>query len=176
MNYWDQYKEGIEKVHAGLFDLLPERDLPLIVLRGHVLIEELMTELIDQLSKKPEILKDAGFSFNQKLCIVHAVFGDIKNVPTFYDCIENLNNLRNCYSQDLAPEDIRREVIAFIHLFLNDEGHPVVPPDDKFTDDGITRHLRKCIVMLLIGLQGALEGYRAATKFERRDEMPDRTK
>ena len=158
-----------------LFDLLPERDLPLIVLRGHVLIEELMTELIDQLSKKPEAVKKAGLSYYQKLCIVHAVFGDIKNVPTFYDCIENLNTLRNRYSQDLAPEDIRRDVIAFIHLFLNDEGHPVVPPDDKFTDEDVVRHLRKCIVMLLIGLQGALEGYRAATKFERRDEISQHT-
>ncbi len=176
MDYWEQYKTGIEKVHRRLFDLLPDRDIILIVLSGHLLIEERMTELIDELSKKPEVLKDAGLSFYQKLCIVHAVFGDIKNVPTFYDCIEKLNTLRNRYHHNFTPEDIRKDLLVFIHLFLHDEKHHILLSDDNATDEDISCHLRKCIVMLFIGLQGALDGYRAATHFEREDEMPNQTK
>jgi hypothetical protein len=173
MGYLEQYSTGIKKVHGRLFDHLPDRDIILIVLRGHLLIEERMTDLINQLLKKPEALKDARLSFYQKLSIVHAFFGDIKNVPTFWDCIEKLNVIRNRYSHNLAPEDIRKDLIAFLDLFFNDENHHVLTSDDKFTDKDIAAPLRKCMVMLFIGLQGALDGYRAATHFERKGDKPD---
>ena len=117
-----------------------------------------------------------ALSFYQKLCIVHALFGDIEYVPTFWDCIEKLNAIRNRYHHNFTPEDIRKNLLAFIHLFLNDEEHHVLLSDDKSTDEDIAGHLRKCIVMLFIGLQGALDGYRAATHFERKNEMPNQTK
>jgi hypothetical protein len=52
------------------------RDLTLIVLKSHLLVEEQMNQLIDVSCHKPEFIYKARFGFLQRLRILQALRGD----------------------------------------------------------------------------------------------------
>ncbi len=96
------------------------KDEHLHILRGHLLIEEKLRELITVKVKKPEALSDARLSFNQILCIAVSFYWK-KNSDWLWGSIRKLNNIRNNLSHQLTLKKYEDNIKSFLDIFKNDE-------------------------------------------------------
>ena len=78
------------------------KDPTVVILRGHLLIEELLDDLIAAILIEPMAIRDARLTFFQKLCIARGILGHQDHM---WKPIEILNNLRNTISHKL-PDDM----------------------------------------------------------------------
>jgi hypothetical protein len=74
-------------------------DFTLIVLKGHLLLEESANRLLAALLRRPEAIESANLRFYQKLCLIRALIpaGGRKegSISRTLDAAEKLNELRN---------------------------------------------------------------------------------
>ena len=72
----DTMNKNSEAYFGKLNDHLPlVKDPTVVILRGHLLVEELLDELIAGNLKDSDAIRDARLSFYQKLCIVQGFIG-----------------------------------------------------------------------------------------------------
>jgi hypothetical protein len=84
---------------------LPEKDLSLIVLKGHLLIEELLYVIVKGAVKYPDLVEDARLSFSQLAHLARAISYEERLRP-IWDAIFALNTLREYLnSADLPDQD-----------------------------------------------------------------------
>jgi len=85
-------------------------DPVLLLLKGHLIVEESLRSLVASNVKNPEFLKQANLSFSQILNIAKAMFFDQTNDPTditkVWDAFVALNSIRNALAHELEPKDI----------------------------------------------------------------------
>ena len=85
-------------------------DPVLLILRGHLLIEEALYECLSSIFHDLKFLEKANLRFLQKLHLVRSFHKEqpdreeMKN--TFYQFAESLNTLRNRYAHNLEPKSI----------------------------------------------------------------------
>lgn len=103
-----------------LSEMTNVKDEHLKILRGHLLIEEKLRELINSKVTKPEAFSDARFSFNQLLCIAEAFYWQ-KNSDWLWETIRKLNNIRNSFSHQLTPKKYEDNIKGFLGNFKDDE-------------------------------------------------------
>lgn len=85
---------------------LPEnRDQTLIILKCHLMIEELLREIIDRSVGDPSALEDARLNFNQCRCLAKAFLANRK-WDWLWDAIKKLNAVRNALAHNLEPQQI----------------------------------------------------------------------
>ena len=66
--------------------LLPHgQDLALVILKGHLLIEEQIKPIISERVKKPEALSDARLTYYQYICIAEAFLPKIRYLGTSHE-------------------------------------------------------------------------------------------
>jgi hypothetical protein len=86
------------------------KDPVLLILKGHLLIEEALHECLCAVSHDPKFLEKANLRFTQKLYLVralHEATPDRENIKIMmYDFAEALNMLRNRYAHNLEPKNI----------------------------------------------------------------------
>ncbi|MDD5058641.1 MAG: hypothetical protein PHQ60_12295 [Sideroxydans sp.] len=124
-----------EAVERYFEHLPPADDLTLLILKGHLLIEELLRQLVDQALIKPMALKDARLETHQCICLAEAMFYD--RVPSWlWDALKKLNSIRNKLAHNLNPVGFEHKVADF-NEFVNEHrdktpglrsvlnGHPV---------------------------------------------------
>jgi hypothetical protein len=72
-------------------------DFTLVVLKGHLLMEESVNRLLAALLYRPEAIEGANLRFYQKLCLIRALapVGPNGVVFRFADAAEKLNTMRN---------------------------------------------------------------------------------
>lgn len=97
---------------------LNSNDRVSVVLKGHLLIEELLGKLIEVHVVDSLPLRDARFTFKQKLCLAQAFCSNESN-SKLWKSIELLNNLRNKLAHSLEPENIEMKLNKFIELISN---------------------------------------------------------
>jgi hypothetical protein len=86
---------------------MPEvHDLTLIVLKGHLLVEELLVDLANDALPHPQYLEDAKLTFHNLACIVRAAVPQ-KSSDLCWRLIFSLNTLRNDLAHKL--ESSKRE-------------------------------------------------------------------
>jgi hypothetical protein len=90
-------------------------DEHLHIMRGHLLIEERLRELISTQIKNPDALIEARLTFNQLLCIAKALYWETGS-EWLWEGIMKLNNIRNSLSHKLMIENYDRDVDAFLRL------------------------------------------------------------
>lgn len=109
--------------------LLPTtNDVTLTVLKGHLVIEELLYALAEEHCPNPEHLSKARLSFAQ----LHSVVQALVSVPVPQEAwqgIAELNGLRNALAHKLHPQDIEGRVERLYKLCL--VGLEPLPPDYK---------------------------------------------
>lgn len=88
----------------------------LYIIRGHLLIEQRLRELINLKAKKPNALIDARLTFNQVLCIAKALYWK-SGSERLWEGIVKLNNIRNSLSHKVINKNYDRDVDAFLRLF-----------------------------------------------------------
>ena len=78
-------------------------DVAQIVLKGHLVIEELMTEAIERYVLNGEMVSDARLQFHQKLILCQSISVSEKNNP-MWGLIAKINNARNNLSHSLNSD------------------------------------------------------------------------
>jgi hypothetical protein len=87
-------------------------DSTLLVLKGHLLLEELLNKLITQYLVKPAALKDARLETHQKLCLAEALLHNHAH-PWVWTALKKLNTIRNHFAHDLEPKGIEDRLADF---------------------------------------------------------------
>lgn len=104
--------------------LSPKGDATLSILKGHLLLEEYVRELIDRKMKNPEALRESRLEFDQCLSLARALTGD--EFPDWiWKALKKLNKLRNDLAHNLEPkgfEDRVKDFISFVGGNLDGTG------------------------------------------------------
>jgi hypothetical protein len=102
-----------------------DADLTLVVLKGHLLIEEQIRRIIAERLKNQDALKNAKLETEQAIHIAHALIGE-DNFP-FWKTALKLNTLRNLLAHNLEPSGIEDRVKHIVAEW----GHEDSAPDLK---------------------------------------------
>ena len=86
----------------------------LIVLKGHLLIEEQLRIIIEERTKRPEALKldEKEWTFSQKLRLVEALCGEEVS-DEVWGCVRLLNKIRNNLAHKLEPHGLEDQIRSF---------------------------------------------------------------
>lgn len=129
-------------------------DLTLIALKGHLLAEEALDDVIRFYSKQPEHLDGVEIRFFVKARMARAFSGHIVWTG-LWPLIDALNSVRNDLAHNLESPKLRDRVVRFLNLrrelapLLYD---PEIAPDNW---DAMAERFRSDISLLLGQLTGA---------------------
>jgi len=128
-------------------------DVSLIVLKGHLLLEEMLLELATLALEHPKHL--AKLSFHQLACLVLALMAE-KPDDKCWELILQINSLRNRLAHKLQPPDLDQRIKQI--LALDKEVQPI---DDMIFDKSRedfeqAEGLRHAIVSCMLFLRGLI--------------------
>ena len=87
-----------------------ESDLTLIVLKGHLLLEQKVREFIDERMLNPEAIKPARLTSHQAICLAEALTLPNDDPKVLWSILRNVNSLRNDLAHNLSPQKVERLV------------------------------------------------------------------
>lgn len=94
--------------------LLPHgKDLILVILKGHLLIEEQLRQIVDEHVKKPEALAMAHLNCFQVICLAEAFCSD-RAAPWVWKALRNLNSLRNDTAHNIEPKRFQQRIEGIV--------------------------------------------------------------
>ena len=106
----------LERFH----ELLPVGDdFTLLILKGHLLIEEQIQLLLERRLPKAYALKDARLTFYQKICLAEAVIEECQTDRKdiwLWTALKELNRLRNIIAHNVLATGIEDRMTDFIGL------------------------------------------------------------
>lgn len=109
--------------------LLPrDKDPVLLILKGHLLIEEQLRLLVDERVAKPEALTQAQLECFQVICLAEA-FCAAQTHPVLWDTLRKLNKLRNDIAHKIEPSGIHDRMANIVSL---------IEPHSLFGNGGIS--------------------------------------
>lgn len=114
---------------ASFIDLMPPgQDQVLVVLKGHLLIEELLTEILEvklEHSNPLDIKISSNTMFAQKLNLCWAIVqNDIES--DIWGFLKELNSIRNKMAHAIEPKGINKKIELFNEAVANYE-HYMMP-------------------------------------------------
>jgi hypothetical protein len=133
---------------AFFSDMANVKDEHLHILRGHLLIEKKLRDLINLKVKKSGALSEARLTFNQILYITEAFHWE-KNSDWLWESIKKLNNIRNSFSHQLTPKKYNEYINEF--LSICEDNNP-----DKF---GKELSVESRLVLAMHFIYHNLDGY-----------------
>jgi hypothetical protein len=113
----EQSKKYFEKLKAHL---PMAKDPTTVILRGHLLVEELLDEIISVNLKEPTAVKDARLTFYQKMRLAQGFIG-IGAQEFTWKPIEELNKLRNQVGHKLPDTALISKLDNVLKAFFEDE-------------------------------------------------------
>jgi len=109
---------------------IPDDELKLI--KGHLLIEEILYDLLRNRMSKPQVLDKARLSFAQLIVLVEGLYYEEEfEVSWLYRAAETLNKIRNKLAHNAEPENITDEMEAFSDYVVNNNVSDGFVPQDK---------------------------------------------
>jgi hypothetical protein len=101
-------------------------DIMLIILKGHLLIEEQLNAMIDGILPNPQALKRAKLGCFERIQLAKALTPH--NSLTCFDAFEKLNNIRNQYAHNIEPPKIDDKISKFIKYIneMREQAYPSV--------------------------------------------------
>jgi len=110
------HKSGIPELDR--LDLLDDRshdELIALILRGHLLIEQQLTEIIARTARSPMALQQARLRFSQLLYVAKALFYDERD-DDVWSSIQKLNRIRNRLAHSPNVPEVYQMVRDFLLL------------------------------------------------------------
>ncbi|WP_165856873.1 hypothetical protein [Marinobacter sp. JSM 1782161] len=109
--------------HLRLEEHLPKSDdATLITLKGHLLVEEILEEIILHYCRAPEVLSGVEIAYFLKLRLAQALIGP-KGAPDFvWEMAGALNSLRNELSHKLDSPKVAGKLDRFIGIYRSRYG------------------------------------------------------
>lgn len=106
-------KRQIEAFQRFL-NLLPHgKDLDLVILKGHLLIEEQVKEIIRQKLPNPDALNITRMNCHQAICLAQALLPSSYE-EDFWIASKKFNELRNNIAHKLSPEQREAKIDEFV--------------------------------------------------------------
>ena len=137
-------------------------DLTLLVLKGHLLVEESLDQLIGSSCPAPKYLLDARLTFAVKMRIARALTDHLL-YPGYWDLIRALNKIRNGLAHKLDNPALEAALRDFMRLRQKHMGVLEDVPIDDAQD--IDRERLRSDISLLIGqLYGWAAGLRTIVR------------
>ena len=103
------------KLMIKILNHLPDDDLELITLKGHLILEqELKAILLDSVKQQSPINK-ARLQFSQLAKIIKAFLYTEEN-SWLWGAIDKLNKIRNQYAHNLEPDSVLHTILEFVEL------------------------------------------------------------
>lgn len=119
-----------EEINARFTDQLRYvDDIAQIVLKGHLVMEELMTEAISEFLLHKNYVEKARLQFHQKLQLCRSMSVS-DNENSMWTLISSVNSLRNHMSHSLDHEE-RTKRIEALHDMFAEEFPDSVPVDES---------------------------------------------
>lgn len=109
-------------------------DVELTLLKTHLLIEELLTHILEKKSLKPAHLRKAKLSFAQKIVLIRC-FSDIAESSWVWGGLKKINDARNSLSHKLEREEIEGKIADFVD-YVETQTEPI---DAKFLSEKFSR-------------------------------------
>ena len=123
-------------------------DLVSLVLRGHLVVEELLFAAVSAHCQEPEHLKTARLRFPQLVALLRALEKDSAVPPNYWTALSELNRLRNALAHNLEPQDLVSRVARFVAVVAEDSTQA------KFPEPHSSREaLEKALFYLIGGLE-----------------------
>jgi hypothetical protein len=110
-------------------------DMTLVILKGHLLIEEQVALLIENRIPKPEALRRAKLTSEQQLCLAEALVDETTlggNDQWLWPALKKLNKLRNDIAHKLSKSGIGDSIADFVRRVPNKMGSGNVCDDFEF--------------------------------------------
>lgn len=148
------YHGTVDSLERFLRHMPKSDDLTLVVLKGHLLVEEEINETLVSRLREPKVLFAARLSFSQRLAVLKALSGSDKDQPFRFTAIEHLNTLRNQLAHNLEPRELEKRVKTFL-AELEAPGK-----EKEFAKETLGRRLKRCIALLC----GELSGWNKAVR------------
>ena len=100
--------------------LIPRsQDCTVILLKGHLLVEEQLQTFVEALVVDPRSLRDARLTFHQWFCVGKAL--DLGTKGNYlWKFVEQLNQTRNKLAHNAEVSDFERKVDALIELYAEE--------------------------------------------------------
>jgi hypothetical protein len=132
---------------------LPRSNRTLIILKGHLLMEELINEFLGEVLPNPDAVDLAKLNFATRLHLLEALLpkGSFSDI---FDAAEKLNTLRNKLAHHLEHPQIENFTENFLRTFESPD-----VPICEFEKEPIERRLRRCISFLCGQLYGMREAF-----------------
>lgn len=117
---------------ARLLEHLPDYHEPviLILLKGHLLIEELLRTYIETTVPNPGAIRHGDFSFARCLKLCRALT-PADRVSWAFDAAEQLNSVRNEIAHELASDKLQEKLESFIDIVETYSKDSVFPPRER---------------------------------------------
>lgn len=87
-----------------------------MALKGHLLLEVELNDVLEFHLKNPDALADARLTFHQKLCLTRALLPKGLAEKWIWNAAHLLNKLRNKLVHNLEPEDVDELVVRFLSV------------------------------------------------------------
>jgi hypothetical protein len=130
---------------------LATTDRVLVVLKGHLLVEELLRQFINVHMPSPQRLVDARLTFHQCLCMARAFSKDNMH-EKLWDATEKLNGLRNKLAHALEPKEVDVKLREFVELLSDFHGTSEFADSEK--KFGV---LTSCVLAICLALSEAVQ-------------------
>ena len=117
--WFSQFAEDITK---HLKDLPDTPDHILVILKGHLLVEQEINRLLEAKLPNPDAINLTGKygpRFIHKLLLLKALIPNPPHVPHLWDLIEELSKLRNDFGHRLRPKDVEIRIDEFTTNVIN---------------------------------------------------------
>lgn len=104
----------------SLFPHGKEREL--VILKGHLLIEEQIRLIIDSKLSNPKVLKEARLTFDQTICLAQSLIPEDSD-KTYWKAAKKLNNIRNKIAHKVEQKGLIHQIEDFVKMVPTDWGN-----------------------------------------------------
>jgi hypothetical protein len=121
---------------------LPEgEDVIILTLKAHLVIEQLLIQMMDVAAVNAEPLKDLNrLQFSTRLALARSLFRPVaRNNDGLWALVKKLGKIRNDIAHQLKPKKVDEEIETFIDMFIRAFGARVVPPVHEVHRDIVTK-------------------------------------
>lgn len=158
--------DGSHRDHfRNLLDRLERDDVALIVLKGHLVIEERITAAIGKFVWHPEFLERARLNFSQKMQLARAISMD-QSANSVWDLIDKLNAVRNKLAHSLDGGTRGKAIAALREAFAREVPDAAT---EELKDD---KHLLATVISMSLGFVHSFE--QEVDRFRHYVEIMDR--
>lgn len=138
-------------------------DLTLVALKGHLLVEEALDDLIAIACSEPHHLEKLNLPFRFKPTLARALFGHLL-WPGLWPLIDALNTVRNNLAHHLDSPLLQQKVMRFLSVRREHARLLHDPPVDPKDPSAIADRFRADVSLLIGQLTGGAILVRAITK------------